>query len=204
LLLDQASRRTYAQDYGQIIHEEPSAVLRPGSVEDIRRMLGFARGFGLRIAARGQGHQPLGQAQVSGGLVIDMRSLRAVHSVSPDRLDVDAGADWRTVVRCALSHGLTPPVLTAYLGLTVGGTLSIGGIGTTTFRYGAQVDHVLELQVVTGEGQVLTCSETSHRDLFEVEWQQHYSAVWPALVQAKRRYGPDRRLASGPDLFRGQ
>src|SRR4030095_247652 len=101
-------------------------------------------------------------------VVIDMRSLRAVHSVSADRLDVDAGADWGAVVQAALSHGLTPPVLTAYLGLTVGGTLSIGGIGTTTFRHGAQVDHVRELQVVTGEGQVLTCSETRHRDLFEV------------------------------------
>jgi cytokinin dehydrogenase len=66
-----ASRQTYAQDYGQIIHEEPSAVLRPASVEDIRRMVGFARRFGLRIAARGQGHQPFGQAQVSGGQVID-------------------------------------------------------------------------------------------------------------------------------------
>lgn len=156
------------QDYGQIVHEQPSAVLRPGSVEDISRMVGFARRVGLPIAARGQGHQPFGQAQVNGGVVIDMRSLRAVHSVSADRLEVDAGADWRGVLQAALSHGLTPPVLTAYLGLTVGGTLSIGGVGTTTFRHGAQVDHVRELQVVTGEGQVLTCSETSHRDLFEV------------------------------------
>ena len=168
LLLDEATRRAYAQDYGQIVHEQPSAVLRPGSVDDISRMVRFARRFGLPITARGQGHQPFGQAQVSGGVVIDMRSLRAVHSVSGDRLEVDAGADWRGVVQAASSQGLTPPVLTAYLGLTVGGTLSIGGVGTTTFRHGAQVDHVHELQVVTGEGQVLTCSETRHRDLFEV------------------------------------
>ena len=168
LLLDEPTRRAYAQDYGQIVHEQPSAVLRPGSVGDISRMLGFARRFGLRITARGQGHQPFGQAQVSGGVVIDVRSLRAVHSISSDRLEVDAGADWRAVVRAASSQGLTPPVLTAYLGLTIGGTLSIGGVGTTTFRHGAQVDHVHELQVVTGEGQLLTCSETRHRDLFEV------------------------------------
>ncbi len=167
LLLDEATLRGYAQDYGQVIHEQPSAVLRPGSVDDIRRMVGFARRFGLRIAARGQGHQPFGQAQVGGGLVIDMRSLRAVHSVSVDRLEVDAGADWRSVVEAASSHGLTPPVLTTYLGLTVGGTLSIGGVGASTFRHGAQVDQVHELQAVTGEGQLVTCSETRHRDLFE-------------------------------------
>jgi cytokinin dehydrogenase len=168
LLLDEVTRRAHAQDYGQIVHEQPSAVLRPGSVGDISRMVGFARRFGLRITARGQGDQPFGQAQVSEGVVIDMRSLGAVHSVFADRLEVDAGADWRGVVEAALRHGLTPPVLTAYLGLTVGGTLSVGGVGTTTFRHGAQVDHVHDLQVVKGEGQVLTCSETRHRDLFEV------------------------------------
>jgi cytokinin dehydrogenase len=167
LSLDEATLRTYGQDYGQIVHEQPAAVLRPGSVDDIGRIVGFARRFGLRIAARGQGHQPFGQAQVEGGLVIDMRSLRTVHAVSGDSVDVDAGADWRTVVQAALPHGLTPPVLTAYLGLTVGGTLSIGGVGTTTFRHGAQVDHVRELQVVTGEGQVVRCSEAKDRDLFE-------------------------------------
>ena len=167
LLLDEVTRRTYAQDYGQIVHEQPAAVLRPGSVEDISRMIVFARRFGLRIVARGQGHQPFGQAQVTGGVVIDMRSLRAIRSIAVDRVDVEAGVDWRNVVQAALGQGVTPPVLTAYLGLTVGGTLSIGGVGTATFRHGAQVDQVRQLQVVTGEGRVLTCSETSHRDLFE-------------------------------------
>jgi cytokinin dehydrogenase len=168
LLLDEATRRAYAQDYGQIVHAHPSAVLRPGSVEDISRMVGFARRLGVPIVARGQGHQPFGQAQVAGGVIIDMRSHRTVHSVSADSIDVDVGAEWRGVVQSGLSHGLTPPVLTAYLGLTVGGTLSIGGVGVTTFRHGAQADHVRELHVVTGEGQALTCSETSRRELFEV------------------------------------
>lgn len=90
-------------------------------------MIEFAGRFRLQIEARGQGHQPFGQAQVSKGLVIDMRLLRTVRSVSNYRLDIDAGADWRTVLQAALQRGLTPPVLTAYLGLTVGGTLSIGG-----------------------------------------------------------------------------
>jgi hypothetical protein len=36
-----------------------------------------------------------------------------VHSVSADRIDVDAGADWRMVVQASLGQGLTPPVLTA-------------------------------------------------------------------------------------------
>src|SRR5262249_54820976 len=125
LHVDDATRAEYAQDYGQIIHERPLAVLKPGSVQDISRMVQFARPHGLRIAARGQGHLPFGQAQVGGGLVIDMRSLRTVHAIARDRLEADAGIEWRALVQAALTHGLTAPVLTNYLGLTVGGTLSI-------------------------------------------------------------------------------
>jgi cytokinin dehydrogenase len=166
LFLNDATRQEYAQDYGQIVHEKPIAVLKPRSVEDISRMIQFARSHGIRIAARGQGHLPFGQAQVRAGVVIDMRSLETVHAISSDRIEVDAGIQWRRVVRFALGNGLTPPVLTSFLGLTVGGTLSVGGISSATYRYGAQVDNVCELEVVTGEGTVLTCSETNNRDLF--------------------------------------
>ncbi|HEY7643229.1 MAG TPA: FAD-binding protein [Steroidobacteraceae bacterium] len=167
LSFDPSTRQDYAKDYGQIVHEQPLAVLRPGSVEDISRMVGFARRFGLKIAARGEGHQPFGQAQVCGGIVIDMRSLQQVHTFTADSVEVDAGASWRSVLQATLSYGLAPPVLTKFLGLTVGGTLSIGGVGVASMRHGAQADQTLALQVVTGEGDVVVCSEQQRRDLFE-------------------------------------
>jgi FAD/FMN-containing dehydrogenase len=136
-------------------------------VRDIASIVSFARRFGLKIAARGQGHQPFGQAQVSGGIVIDMRSLQQVHTFTADSVEVDAGTSWRTLLQATLSYGLAPPVLTKFLGLTVGGTLSIGGVGVTSLRHGAQVDQTLALQVVTGEGDVVVCSTHEHRDLFE-------------------------------------
>ena len=52
--------------------------------------------------------------------------------------------------------------------LTVGGTLSVGGTGETGYRHGAQVDNVLELDVVTGAGELLTCSLERNRELFEM------------------------------------
>lgn len=48
LSFDSATRNLYAQDNGQIVHEQPIAVLKPGSVEDISRIVKFARRFGLR------------------------------------------------------------------------------------------------------------------------------------------------------------
>jgi FAD/FMN-containing dehydrogenase len=167
LSFDPAIRRAYANDYGQIVHEQPRAVLRPESAEDIARTVAFARRSGLKIVARGAGHQPFGQAQVDDGIVIDMRSLQHVRTLSADSVEVDAGASWRTVLQATLSKDLAPPVLTKFLDLTVGGTLSIGGVGVASLRHGAQVDQVLALQVVTGQGDVLECSAAQRRDLFE-------------------------------------
>ena len=188
LSFDATTCNAYAQDYGQIIHEAPIAVLSPGSIGDISRMVRFARRRDLKIAVRGHGHQPFGQAQVRGGIVIDMTSLRTVHCVSEEGIDVDAGADWRTVVVNAFGYGLTPPVLTNYLGLTVGGTLSVGGIGLTTLAHGAQVDQTVQVQVVTGEGDVVTCSATEHRDLFEavLVGQGQCGIITRAVLRAER------------------
>lgn len=167
LSVDEATRTEYGNDYGQVVHEYPAAVLKPGSRQDIVTIVRFARKHGLRIAARGQGHLPFGQAQVRGGIVVDLRPLGSVHAIGPDRVEVDAGAEWGTVLRATLAESLRPPVLASSLHLTVGGTLSIGGIGSTANRYGAQVDTVVELEVVTGHGELVRCSRHHRRDLFE-------------------------------------
>jgi FAD/FMN-containing dehydrogenase len=53
-----------------------------------------------------------------------MRTLDGIDGVHDEEITVHAGCSWAAVVNTALEHGLTPPVLTDYLGLTVGGTLS--------------------------------------------------------------------------------
>jgi FAD/FMN-containing dehydrogenase len=166
LLTDDATLAAYTDDLGHLIHGRPVAVLMPGSVDDIARMVRFAREHELEIAARGQGHTMFGQSLVKAGIVVEMSALNAAPIIEEGVATVRAGVTWRTVLQASLPLRLTPPVLTGYIGLSVGGTLSVGGIGGTTYRYGAQVDQVLELQVVTGEGRVETCSDTLNPDLF--------------------------------------
>ena len=78
------------------------------------------------------------------------------------------GALWGDVAKVTLDRNLTPPVMPDAMMLTVGGTLSVGGIGETTYRYGAQVDNVLELDVVTGAGELMTCSPERNDELFRM------------------------------------
>lgn len=166
LRTDAEALATASEDFGRIISRSPMAVLEPGSVQDIVKMVRFARRYHLKIAGQGQRHSTYGQPQVEAGIVIDMNKLNTIHSISDDRAVVDAGVLWSELLRESLPQGVTPPVLTDYIELTIGGTLTVGGIGGATHRYGLQVDNVLELEVVTGRGQLKTCSPKRNRQLF--------------------------------------
>ncbi|HET6950640.1 MAG TPA: FAD-binding protein [Acidimicrobiales bacterium] len=165
---------SFGGDFGRLVTGTPQAVLRPGSARDIAKMVGYARRNGLSIAMNGQSgtdgqlesHSNLGQALVTGGIAIDARGLSTIHAIDGDVADVDAGVTWAELGDAAAASGLTPPMLTDFIHLSIGGTLSVGGIGGTMQHAGAQVDTVRELQVVTGEGELVTCSRHRRAGLF--------------------------------------
>src|SRR5215216_4506259 len=147
-----------------------------------------------KVAARGQGHSTYGRALVEDGVVIDMSSLKTIHEIGSDHIVVDAGATWQSVFEATLAKGLTPPVLTNYLGLSVGGTIAVGGIGGSSSRLGMQTDHVFELNVVTGDGREMTCSPDANPDLFD--------AARGGLAQCGIITRASLRLARAPERAR--
>jgi cytokinin dehydrogenase len=198
LLTDDAALTAASGDYGRVITRRPMAVLKPGSVQDIATMVRFARRRGLKIAARGQGHSTYGQG-LSAGVVIDMSTLNTIHRISADGADVDAGVRWLDLLQATVAQGLTPPVLTDYLELSIAGTLSVGGIGGASHRYGVQADNALELQVVTGEGKLETCSATRNTLLFNGVLAG--LGQFGIIVRAKLRLIPSQTRARTFQLF---
>lgn len=170
LRIDDASREAVATDLGNIAYHKPCGALRPRSVQDIAAMIRFCRAHRIAVSTRGQAHTTHGQG-LSDGLVIENRYLDRIHSLDPHTAEVDAGIRWMDLTNAAYeqSPSVTPPVLTGYTGLTVGGTLSVGGIGGLVggLGTGLQVDHVRELEVVTGTGAIERCSRHHKPDLFE-------------------------------------
>ncbi|MBM9508646.1 FAD-binding protein [Streptomyces sp. KK5PA1] len=200
LVTDPAALAADADDFGHSVHRTPAAILRPGSVADVVTMIRFCNDQGIQVAARGQGHATNGQAQVDGGLIVETATLNAIGPVRAQQgagtgtVTVQAGAVWSAVVHATLAQGLTPPVFTDYLELSVGGTLSVGGLGGQTHLYGAQVDNVTQLQVVTGAGELLTCSATRRPDLFR--------AVLAGLGQCAVIVSATLRLVTAPVTVR--
>jgi len=122
----------------------------------------------VKLAMRGTGGAAYGQSQVKAGIVIDSSPLNQIAWVAGNSIDVGPGALWKEVCEFAVARHMTPPVIPDNLFISVGGTLNAGGLGETSYRLGAQVDHVEELDLVTGAGELMTCSRTRHPELFQM------------------------------------
>ena len=81
---------------------------------------------------------------------------------SQKSLWASAGATWLAFTRAAATLGLRPYVAPDYFGITLGGSLSIGGVGGDSAFRGLCAHHVAELEVVNSDGDVLTVTPTSN------------------------------------------
>ncbi len=156
-------------NFGHLFRSTPRLLVEPRAASDVAATIRFAREEGLTVATRGAGHSQSHLGLSDGGILLAMGSLDRIHSVDADRLtaDVDAGVLWGSLLERLKPMGLAPPVLTNNLNVTVGGTLSIAGIGVASFRHGTQGDQVEELDVVTGAGECVTCGPGKNQDLFD-------------------------------------
>ncbi len=153
-------------DFGGLVSRMPQRRWRPGSSAEVAEIVREAARHRRRVVVRGTGHTTNGQSQ-TGEWLLETGRLDRVADPDGDSVWVGAGATWREVLRRCEQAGKCPPVLTGHLGLSVGGTLSVGGFGPASATRGLQVDHVLALEVVTGTGRIVTCSPGDHRALFD-------------------------------------
>jgi cytokinin dehydrogenase len=158
-----------AQDFGHVVSGEPVGVARPGSEQEVAALVRDAYAAGERLTVRGAGHSFGGQSLPARSVAVDMSGLNGVGPVHGGRESVrcGAGATLRDVVAATFPHGRLPRVMTNLLDLTVGGLLSVGGIGPASQRYGPVVSNVASMVVVTGEGEIRHCSRTEDRRLYD-------------------------------------
>lgn len=170
LRVDAAACAAAATDFGRTARVLPQAVLFPRAIEDVVAAIRFARAERVPVALRGAGHAASQLTLREHGLVIQLRSLGRVLAVDTAArwVDVQGGASWATVLAATLPLGLMPAITVDFAELTVGGTLSMGGVGAQSFWAGVLADQVLELAVVTGAGELRCCSPYTEVALFEL------------------------------------
>jgi FAD/FMN-containing dehydrogenase len=99
---------------------------------------------------------------------LDPRGLDRVFDLDPVARTAEVGGmtTYEHLVDATLPHGLVPLVVPQLRTITLGGAVTGLGIESASFRNGMPHESVRELDILTGDGRVLTASATEHADLF--------------------------------------
>jgi cytokinin dehydrogenase len=157
------------EDFGHVLRGLPAGIVRPRSPDEVAQIVTEGVASGSSLTLRGLGHTAGGQALPANSVVVDLSELNGVGPVDLERQTIhcQAGALLREVCSETLRHSSLPRALTNLLDLTIGGLLSVGGIGPGSHRHGPLAANVAALEVVTGDGSLRRCSRTEARDLYD-------------------------------------
>ncbi|MFG2003267.1 FAD-binding oxidoreductase [Spirillospora sp. NPDC048911] len=100
---------------------------------------------------------------------LDVSGFDQVLIVDPESrtAEVQGMTTYEDLVDATLPHGLMPTVVPQLKTITLGGAVTGLGIESTSFRLGLPHEAVLEMDVLTGNGQIVTATrDNEHRDLF--------------------------------------
>jgi FAD/FMN-containing dehydrogenase len=126
------------------------------------------RGQPVRLAKHTSNlFRPRARRQVAG---LDVSGLDGVIAVDPVArfADVQGMCTYEHLVGATLPHGLMPMIVPQLKTITLGGAVTGLGIESSSFRNGLPHESVLEIDVMTGDGQIVTATaDGEHSDLFE-------------------------------------
>ena len=173
----------------------PALVLQPASAHDVAVAVGFARDHGLLLSIKGGGHDLAGTSIAGRGLTLDLSRMRHI-SVDPDaRLaHVGPGCLLKDLDQATQAHGLAT-VLGFISEVGVAGLTLGGGLGYLTRRFGWTVDNLLEVEIVTADGQIRTASRDQHAELYWAVRGAGANLGVVAIADGGRRAGGVRDLA---------
>src|SRR6187397_3655846 len=100
---------------------------------------------------------------------LDVSGLDGVIEVDAEArtADVQGMCTYEHLVDATLPHGLIPYVVPQLKTITLGGAVTGLGIESTSFRSGLPHESVLEMDIFTGAGEVVTARpDNEHADLF--------------------------------------
>jgi len=99
---------------------------------------------------------------------LDTSGLTDVIAVDPDArtADVAGMCTYEDLVAATLPYGLAPLVVPQLKTITLGGAVTGLGIESSSFRNGLPHESVLEMDILTGTGEIVTASPDQHADLY--------------------------------------
>ena len=152
---DDVFLQLYAAD-ASVYQVRPLGVVRPRTVADVSACLEYATDKGIPVHPRGSGTGTAGGA-LGDGLILDFsRYLRRIVFVDEHMVRVQPGIVHERLNdhlrRSGRTFGPDPGVRET---TTIGSMLAVNGAGSHWLKYGCPSRHILGLQVVLADGQIL-------------------------------------------------
>jgi FAD/FMN-containing dehydrogenase len=144
----------------------PSVIVRVKSAADIQKAVNAARDNSVELAVRSGGHSAAGHSGSEGGIVIDLRDMKAIE------IDEATKTVWAEtgVTAEELTKATTAKNLVVGFGdagsVGIGGITLGGGVGYLSRKHGLTIDSLLAAEIVTADGKVRTVDATHEPDLF--------------------------------------
>jgi FAD/FMN-containing dehydrogenase len=144
----------------------PALIVRPVDAADVAAIIRTASNTGLEISVRSGGHSAAGHSLTDGGVVIDLRELKALDLDPESRTAwAETGLTAGEYINESVEYGLATPFGdTGTVG--IGGITLGGGIGYLSRKFGMTIDNLLAAELVTAGGQILLVDAEHHPDLF--------------------------------------
>ncbi|KAM4060976.1 FAD binding domain-containing protein [Hirsutella rhossiliensis] len=156
----------------------PPYVVDAFTAEHVKIGVDFARKHNIRLVVRGTGHDFIGRSIAPGALSIWTHHMSDItfrpgkfklagssRVLRGNAVTVGAGAQMFDVYKATDKYGQT---IVGGAGKSVGITGYMTGAGHSVLapRFGLAADNVLEIEVVTPAGKLITANEDRHPDLF--------------------------------------
>lgn len=161
ILTETAERYAYAQDATNLprIKNLPDAVVFVETIEEVQNVVRLANKYKTPVICRGAGTNVVGACSTEhGGIVLNFSKMNKILDISVENMTarVQPGVIVGELQKKAEALGLYYPPDPSNLAVsTIGGSIAQASGGARTFKYGSTKDYVLDLLVVTADGNIL-------------------------------------------------
>ncbi|MBR1460737.1 FAD-binding protein [bacterium] len=151
----------YSQDASYIKDKTnvADAVIFVESIEQVQSVVKLANKYEIPIICRGAGTNTVGSCiPVHGGIVLNFEKMNKILDITPQNMTarVQPGVIVGDLQKEAEKVGLFYPPDPSNLKVsTIGGSIAQNSAGARCFKYGATKDYIIDMLVVTADGELL-------------------------------------------------
>lgn len=152
-------------DFANIHYASPHFIITPTSTQEIIDVISSYPKHKISIAGGQYSHG--GQTLLNGSIHINFKKFNRILSLNQNNMTVtvEAGVTWEQLINYLDKFNLSVSEMQSYSNFTIGGSISVNCHGRGLL-YGTLADSLIQLKLLTTNGQLIDASIYKHAELF--------------------------------------